>query len=101
MKCGHKEPDVDHLSWKAYYPTDSDKVLVLDLQTPNQVRVIKDSLDFLNNESFHPFSNHLNWFDKSQLMWTMIYDEGFEVRIHGNKFFGFSAFYPVDMPHSR
>jgi len=25
----------------------------------------------------------------------MIYDEGFEVRINGNKFFGFSQYYPI------
>lgn len=34
-------------------------------------------------------------------MWTMIQDEGFEVRINGNKFFGFSAFFPVKMHNSE
>jgi len=29
----------------------------------------------------------------------MIYDEGFEVRLNGNKFFGFSAFFPVNVPN--
>jgi len=48
MKCGHTEPDVDHNSWKAYYPTDNDKILILELQAPNRVSIIKDSIDFLH-----------------------------------------------------
>jgi len=68
--CGHKTPDVasEYVEPKSFLEV-VDKVLSIDLQMPNKA--------VLNG---------------SAGTWTMIYDEGFEVRVGGKRYLAFSRY---------
>lgn len=42
-----------------------------------------------------------NDFAKNKYMWTMVQDEGFEMRINGFIFFGFSQFFPASTANEQ
>ena len=74
LKCGHKRPDqnLDH------YNVDIEKIfkhkyqIIIKLERPDKVLSVKDN----------------NQIGK----WTMIYDEGFEIKINDQVFFAFSKY---------
>lgn len=73
LRCGHNVPDtnLDHFT-KDGFNLEVVKKIELVLDEPN---IVTDS-------------------EGNKGTWTMIYDEGFEVRVHGKRYFAFSKYVP-------